>query len=294
MQYLDTMSSGMGDSSLWWPITYTIQQSEVRKKLESWGYKTIFFASAWDFTDIHDGDYYESPYPVMLNNFYNPFLNFTNLRILRGIDRFGIAWPSVDIHRQIILYSLNRLPEIVTIPGPKFVFTHILATHPPFVFDRNGYSVKPVDSYSLSNTDSDILNTKILNLYLDQLIYLNQRILTTIDGILDNSKTPPIIILQADHGPGIFFDNNLIERSCLFEQYSILNAYYLPGVDPNTIPMDISPVNSFRLIFDQYFQAELEILPNRQYFSVNGNIYQFTDVTGQTQQLCTTNFINSP
>jgi hypothetical protein len=295
MQYLDTMSTALGDSNSWWLVADTIQQSEIRKILQNWGYKTVFFASVWDVTDIRDGDYYEAPDPVMLDNFYNPFLNLTNLRILGGIDRLGIAWPSIDTHRQIISYAFDRLPEVAVIPGPKFVFAHIMAAHPPFVFDRNGNPVNPEDAYTLSETDSlDASISNYRNSYIDQLIYINQRTLATIDGILANSKTPPIIILQGDHGPGIYFDNTSIENSCLYEHYSILNAYHLPGVDSTSIPMDIAPVNSFRFIFNHYFQAGLALLPNRQFFSANYNIFQFTEVTGQTQEACNTNPVGSP
>ena len=91
MQYLDAMTAVMGDSYAWWPIQGTLQHSQIRKNLESLGYKTVFFASGWDYTDIHDGDFYEAPYPIMLKNFYNSFLVFTNLSILRNIDHFGVA-----------------------------------------------------------------------------------------------------------------------------------------------------------------------------------------------------------
>ena len=182
------------------------------------------------------------------------------------------------------------LPEVAAIPGPKFVFDHIVAPHPPFVFDRTGNPVDPDYPYSFIDPykqRGDISESR--NGYLDQLMFINQEILTTVDGILANSNIPPIIILQADHGPGFFLDNNSIENSCLYERFSILNAYYLPGVERNSVPMDLSPVNSFRFIFNQYFQTKLEILPNRQYFSTNVNFYQFTDVTGQTQSTCKAN-----
>ena len=109
MQYLETMSSVMGDSYLWWPIMDTVQQSEVRKVLQNWGYKTVFFASEWDYTDIRDGDFYEAPYPVMLKNFYNPFLNFTNLSILRSIDRFGVAYPSYAVSYTHLTLPTKRI-----------------------------------------------------------------------------------------------------------------------------------------------------------------------------------------
>jgi hypothetical protein len=50
--------------------------------------------------------------------------------------------------------------------------------------------------------------------------------------------------------------------------------------------MDLSPVNSFRFLFNTYFNADLELLPNRQYFSTSARYYQFMDVTGQTEEAC--------
>jgi hypothetical protein len=72
----------------------------------------------------------------------------------------------------------------------------------------------------------------------------------------------------------------------LYERYSILNAYFLPGVSSDSIPLDISPVNSLRFIFNSYFNTDLELLPNRQYFSTAAHFYEFEDVTGQTQAIC--------
>ena len=87
-----------------------------------------------------------------------------------------------------------------------------------------------------------------------------------IDGILTNSKTPPVIIIQADHGPAIQHYYLTMDELSVFERYSILNAYYLPGVNPNEVPKDITPVNSFRFVFNKYFNANFQLLPNHQYF----------------------------
>jgi hypothetical protein len=285
MQYLDTMSSAMGDSNLWWPVMATVQHSEVRMALHNWGYKTVFFSSGWDTTDIRDGDYYEAPYPVMLKNFDNLFLNMTNLSIFRGINWLGIGYPSYNTQRQIILNNFKTLPVVANISGPKFVFAHIIAPHFPYVFDQEGNPVTPTYSYTLSDP-MNMDPQQSWQSYREQMLFVNQEILATIDGILANSKTPPIIIIQGDHGPGIFIDYNSAEKSCLYERYSILNAYYLPGVDPNSVPVDLAPVNSFRFIFNTYFQTSLELLPNREYFSTSADFYHFTDITGQTQNAC--------
>ena len=278
MQYLDTMASAMGDSNLWWPVANAVQHSELRRTLERWGYKTVFFATGTDYTNIRDGDFYEAPFRIQLDNFSGLFLYQTNLGLLAEIEQLGIADLSYDTHRQLILHKFERLPEVAKIEGPKFVFAHIIAPHPPYVFDSEGNPLDPPYPYTLS--------VEAPTGYFDQLQFVNQSILATIDGILANSESPPIIILQGDHGPGMRANHNSLENSCLYERFSILNAYYLPGVEKASVPMDLAPVNSFRFIFNTYFHSDLEILPNRQYFSTNADFYQFIDVTGQTQEVC--------
>ena len=40
--------------------------------------------------------------------------------------------------REHTLYALNALDEIPELPGPKFVFAHLLMPHPPYVIDADG------------------------------------------------------------------------------------------------------------------------------------------------------------
>ena len=47
----------------------------------------------------------------------------------------------------------------------------------------------------------------------------------------------------------------------LLQKTGILNAYYLPGADPRVFYPTISPVNSFRVVFNTYFGASLPLLP---------------------------------
>jgi hypothetical protein len=285
MQYLDTMSSAMGNSNLWWPVSDAVQHSEVRRILENWGYKTIFFANNGDYSDIRDGDYYEAPFPIHLNIFNSRFLGLTNMSLLAEIDQLGIADLSYDTHRRIILHNFERLPEIASMDGPKYVFTHIIAPHPPYVFDRDGNPSDPPYPFTLSDQmTSDIAKSRTG--YIEQLEFINRKILVTIDGILTNSESLPIIIIQGDHGPGTKTNYDSWEDSCLYERYSILNAYFLPGFEKDSFPVNLSPVNSFRLIFNTYFNGRLELFPNRQYFSTSAHFFEFIDVTDKIETSC--------
>ena len=46
------------------------------------------------------------------------------------------------------------------------------------------------------------------------------------------------------------------------DAWGILNAYYLPGIGQGDLYPTISPVNSFRVVFNQYFGGKFPLLPD--------------------------------
>jgi hypothetical protein len=286
MQYLDSLSLAMGGSNLWWPAGDAIQHSQVRAFLEQQGYKTVFIASGWDYTDIRDGDAYLKPYPTMLSNFQMAFIGWTNLRFF-GNSWSGISFPSNHESRQVILHDFTALASAPAIQGPKFVFAHIMAPHPPYLFGSDGGpALHDIVHPDVGTADYAEKISQYRQGYLDQLLYVNKKVLDMIDSIQSSSKTLPIIIIQGDHGPDVFMDFKKASDACLYERYSILNAYFLPGQDPASIPPDMEPVNTFRLVFNRYFGTDLPLLPNQQFYSPDLAIYQFQNITGQTQAAC--------
>ena len=102
--------------------------------------------------------------------------------------------------------------------------------------------------------------------YRGEVLYLNKRVLEALHEILSVSAVPPIIIIQGDHGD---------DKSEASTRMTILNAYYLPGVDQSKLYPTISPVNSFRLIFDEYFGGNYESLPDKSYLSSYHDPFNF-------------------
>ena len=60
----------------------------------------------------------------------------------------------------------------------------------------------------------------------------------------------------------------------------IFNAYLFPGVDKSVFYSSITPVNSFRLLFNSYFGTDYDILEDRAFvFEDYNHPFKFYDVT---------------
>ena len=67
---------------------------------------------------------------------------------------------------------------------------------------------------------------------------------------------------------------------------AILNAYYFPDEQYEQLGDEITPVNSFRVLFNALFETDFEILPDRTYVSPDDrHLYEFHDVTDRVRRL---------
>jgi hypothetical protein len=248
-----------------------IHHSAVRRALEDLGYRTVAFETGFKYTQIEDADLYLAPRAGALeklhmggglSDFDVMFISSTaGLMVSDGIITMPkILQPDFEnprrIHRERVLYVFDQLSKLPDLEGPKFVFAHLVIPHPPYVFGPQG---------EFTDYDRDEVAG-----YRDQVTYLNKVIIPLVEGIVSRSSKDPIIVIQADHG-GI--GTPPIKRT------KILNAYHLPGMDENQLDSHQSPVNTFRLIFNHYFEGSFPLLQNLSYFSGYKRPYDYTLIT---------------
>lgn len=154
--------------------------------------------------------------------------------------------------------KFKRIADLAKEPSPKFVYAHFLLPHPPFVMDSDGSQLPWSQKAYGSPKDG----------YVRQLKGTNRYILQMIDRLVQDSSIPPIIVLQADEGPYLNEKmQKLDDEEKIRVRSGILSAFLLP---PTANQIDVSPritpVNTFRLIFHDYFSADLELLPNRTFY----------------------------
>lgn len=260
-----------------------IKKSAVSKSLKRNGYVFVAFNSGISATNIQKADIYMVP-GRSLSEFQNTLINTTpTALVLNKLNKLSKK-SQFDSHRDRILFTFDRLANMIEKDSPLFVFAHIITPHPPFVFGEDGEPVKPHKTWPSFLDGTDIIKNpkdraEYIENYKKQLSFVNKKLEETIDSIISKSPQPPIIILQADHGAGSMTDWEDIDKTNLKERMSILNAYYLPDGGDKELYPDISPVNTFRVIFNHYFYTSYELSKDESYYSDHEHPYKFINLT---------------
>ena len=149
-------------------------------------------------------------------------------------------------HYQQTFFILSELKSLPTeIESPKLVFAHLLVPHPPFIFTPDG------KFFWNDNEEQG---------YVSNVEFIDSQITGVVQEIIAKSKIPPVIILMGDHGPsGVPSKDNPHLRM------EILNAYYVNDAAKADLYPSITPVNSFRVVFNNYFGTDYPLLEDVSY-----------------------------
>lgn len=287
MDYLQTMIEQGDVSANRYELIDVIQHSEVRRVLSENGYQTVSFGNEYKAT-VPDADVF---YDDARSGILHPVTAFEGIVFDHTMARTALVWKPLNYaligapyraHAEIIVSTFERLQEVPELEGDYFVYAHVIAPHPPFVFDAQGNFIEQYEVFSLDDANYYIKEHSrggYIGGYRKQIQYINTLLMETVDAILAKSDTPPIIIIQSDHGPGAYLHWGSLESTIPAERFGILNAYYFPDEDYTMLYSEITPVNSFRVVINQYFDGEYELLPDQHYYSKWSFPFEFTEVT---------------
>jgi hypothetical protein len=214
--------------------------------LKAIGYTTITYPTAM-VTDFSDADLYPGGGIEFMNEFFTMYYASTPIpSLLRGVTDFSFRRKRTDdVFRHVV-----TIPDM---PQPTVTFAHVSTPHQPYMYGRT---------------------------YHEELDSLNRTLVAMIDTILARSSQPPIVVIQGDHGHRklTIADGEVSKRS-LKDAMGVLNAYYLPDGGSSMMYQGVTPVNTWRLVLDYYFGANLGPLEDRVFFSWVHNEYTLTEVT---------------
>jgi hypothetical protein len=249
------------------PLHILGNENKLMSFFQSHGYQVVNFDSGWSFSrDMKyanlqlcgDNQFMNSEFIIMLTK--TSLLNPIYVKFFEN-DKV-----------QMKLCVFEELPKINNrVNEPVFVFAHMLLPHPPYLFGPNGEILPPKNL----DLESDLDESE--SLYLDQVTFANKKIISVVDQLLD-SPNPPIIVIQSDHGSSFLMDKSdwdTPDNEMLLERMNNINFIYLPS-NSDIIYEGITPVNTFRIILNQYFGTNMEVLEDKSYI-FNGT--DFEDVT---------------
>jgi hypothetical protein len=282
MRFLDFLSAEAKGSSLA-PAYELIERSDLVEFLKGEGYRFVLVGSGWSPTTTNPMA--DTVWKYEAGSEFSSALFGTT--ILEGVgEDLGPVSRQLNVrtvkwHRT--LFQFDRVAKSRDLPGPKFVLAHFLLPHGPYVFDRRGRFISAEEESAKDWKD----------LYAEQLAFTNQRINELLDYLLSEPvESDPIVILQADEGPhpeelvgNPDFRWDQASDADLRLKFAILNAYYLPATGSELLYPSITPVNSFRVLLNEYFGLNMAVLPDRSFiFPDYQHLYDFTDVTQRVRR----------
>jgi len=280
MKYVNYLSDTVGEESLDQRIPYQmISNNHVMKNLKSIGYEIYNFDSGWWGTrslQIADVNLCSKNQ----NMDFHTLHALKQMSIFRAFDMF-IKDPSSEIfhqeRRDRIFCQFDDITKIKQeTEKPVFVFMHVMAPHDPYVFGPDGEEVDY--KYTFGPTGTAYLDpNEEKTAYLNQLIYLTKTLRGVIENLQENSENQPIIVIQSDTGPSTKFGDATNETHQV-DRMSIFNAYYFPNGKYDLLSDDITPVNSFRIVFDSNFQTDYGLVEDRVFYSTYEKPYELIEM----------------
>lgn len=235
-------------------INQLIQESRVAKFLKGLGYRYLVLPSQVSMShrsriaDINYGS------PMAMTEFGTLLWSST------AASPF-LTTQSALITRDDFEETFQHFSEAAKEAGPKFVFSHILLPHPPYIYRADGTPSPP--SAAGVHLWADARG------YAGQLEYLNRRMIQVVDTILSQDPDA-VIVLAGDHGPALHDIRTDVpyrfeDPEELRVRSGILLAIRAPKEIREKLRADMRSINLFRFILRELFQAHTPDLPEATY-----------------------------
>jgi hypothetical protein len=240
-----------------------LSKSVVRKTFDALGYKTITFENYFgDHFDLFEDLRLNRQRSITALNLFRRTNEFEAMLMQTSALRLFIDMPQIipsflrvdeedSWYYELYLqtqYILDTLPTLPSMEGLNFFFVHLVVPHTPYIFAPDG---------GFLLTENTSVHAEKIG-YRNNVAFVDERLPDVLQAIIENSDVPPIIIVQGDHGP----TSRDVSPG---KRLPILNAYYLSAEAVGDLNPHVTPVNTFRILFNHYFEADYEYLEDLSY-----------------------------
>ena len=272
--YLDPLMPALTGVASKRPLQELIQRSGVISALKTRGYEFTFIGSSYSAGSGHQAADRCDCDAMPVGEFEQALLSITPARALP-------TWTTLyEYHRSEILRGFDHISDVPASNRPRLVIAHILAPHPPFVFDGRGNPVTPSRSYGIDD-GSSFRGTRqdYHDGYAPQARFVLDRAARSVAAFLRSSRRGVVVLIHGDHGSGMDYDENSVVTADVGERLSVFLAYRIAAPGRPEVDNVGSPVNLYRAVFAARFGADMPRLPTRSYLVRFERPYDFTEVT---------------
>jgi hypothetical protein len=258
MTYLDSLVPKTGSDRF---ETYSLMRnSAAGKLLQDMGYLYYHFDSGWggnkksDIADFNRSGF--SKIPSYLQLFFYKSA-FSKIAFFRGRKAVGI------------INSLQNVDEILQSKGkqPHYILLHLMLPHPPYVFSADFQEIKNSNVLEHGdiwlNKQTYITAVKASNAMIFQFVKRK---------FMKSDPENLIIVINSDHGSHYSVSNGATDVESKQERMSNITFVYNSGINVDFVS---SPVNLYRVLFNDLFNASYDTLPHKSFYSSYENPYEF-------------------
>lgn len=229
--------------------------------------------------------FYHNPIPSFIQigensidylNTSNSFLRQNTLNFLLGETTYKNFL--LDPLLNLSYFNENRDDKFFKIifneNAKKLVFIHYLMPHYPYSYDENGTPLK--EKFNSIKKGVETLNKEG---YVPYLKYTNKQAELIVKKIKKQDSNA-VILLIGDHGARIKLfsngeDNHKEElendKMIIHSAFNTFMAFYNPDDDNKHIKKAETLVNLSRMLVNELFQANIELLPDKRFFLYTNN-----------------------
>lgn len=261
-----------------------IEDNRTWRYLRSLGYRFVFFPSAYPGTRRNRFADLQLPQPSKVVQEFGLVWSQRTVLIpiaslwCRSIGCSGGNFPYRPAPAALIDWKFEQLAQLPDSAGPLFVFAHVVLPHEPFIFNADCSHRTPLWPRTAAESDEPAAKAA----YVEQIRCVNSKLLRLTSSLLSESQTPPIIVLQADHGNGRLGGefSNLEDagHEQVEERTDPFAAYYLPDQAADVMYDSITPVNVLPRIFNHFFNAGIPSQPDATFWSTWQKPFDFDEI----------------
>ena len=250
---------------------YLLQHNRTVAFLRSQGYTYLFYPSQWWPATEH-ALHADSEFQAWHERSLGRELSRSHFRrTLTRMTLLGQIFRDAPYDADHVERTLEALTSVPARAEPTFAFAHVMNPHYPYVFQADCQLVPPHGAKRKRVA------------YVNQLQCLNRLLLTTVTTLLKQSPTPPVILLQGDHGTSTLnfsWARNAaaVTPAQARERFGAFGAYYLPEGGSRLVSDSVTLVNVFQKVLGYYLGADVQPSGDQLYMSIERKPYDFVQV----------------